>query len=57
MSKVLGGKDDEYRQRIHCRWLIGSLAGGYSINDGITVMSFFVSLIGAVLLPGNLSLF
>ncbi len=31
-------------------WLIGPLLGAGSINDGITIMSFIVSLIGAVLL-------
>jgi uncharacterized membrane protein YeaQ/YmgE (transglycosylase-associated protein family) len=31
-------------------WLIGPLLGAGSINDGITVMSFIVSLLGAVLL-------
>jgi len=31
-------------------WLIGPLLGAGSINDGITVMSFIVSLIGAVIL-------
>lgn len=31
-------------------WLIGPLLGAGSINDGITVMSFVVSLIGAVIL-------
>ncbi len=38
-------------------WLIGPMLGAGSINDGITVMSFIVSLIGAVLLLGILSLF
>lgn len=38
-------------------WLIGPLLGAGSINDGISVMSFVVSLIGAVLLLGILSLF
>lgn len=31
-------------------WLIGPLLGAGSINEGITVMSFIVSLIGAVIL-------
>lgn len=31
-------------------WLIGPLLGAGSINEGLTVMSFIVSLIGAVLL-------
>ncbi|MBZ2168111.1 GlsB/YeaQ/YmgE family stress response membrane protein [Marinobacter sp. F4216] len=38
-------------------WLIGPLLGAGSINEGITVMSFVVSLIGAVILLGILSLF
>ncbi|TCO74465.1 GlsB/YeaQ/YmgE family stress response membrane protein [Chromatocurvus halotolerans] len=38
-------------------WLIGPLIGAGSINDGITVMSFIVSLIGAVILLAILSLF
>lgn len=38
-------------------WLIGPLLGAGSINDGITVMSFVVSLIGAVLLLAILSVF
>lgn len=38
-------------------WLIGPLLGAGSINDGLSVMSFVVSLIGAVLLLGILSLF
>lgn len=38
-------------------WLIGPLLGAGSINDGITVMSFVVSLIGAVVLLAILSLF
>jgi len=38
-------------------WLIGPLLGAGSINDGITVMSFIVSLIGAVALLAILSLF
>ncbi|MFO8141286.1 MAG: GlsB/YeaQ/YmgE family stress response membrane protein, partial [Marinobacter sp.] len=31
-------------------WLIGPMIGAGSINEGITVMSFIVSLIGAVIL-------
>lgn len=31
-------------------WLIGPMLGAGSINEGITVMSFVVSLIGAVIL-------
>ncbi|PXX90789.1 GlsB/YeaQ/YmgE family stress response membrane protein [Marinobacter vulgaris] len=31
-------------------WLIGPLLGAGSINEGITIMSFVVSLIGAVIL-------
>jgi uncharacterized membrane protein YeaQ/YmgE (transglycosylase-associated protein family) len=31
-------------------WLIGPLIGAGSINAGITVMSFVVSLIGAIIL-------
>jgi uncharacterized membrane protein YeaQ/YmgE (transglycosylase-associated protein family) len=38
-------------------WLIGPLLGAGSINDGITVMSFIVSLIGAVILLAILSFF
>lgn len=38
-------------------WLIGPLLGAGSINEGITVMSFVVSLIGAVVLLAILSLF
>jgi len=38
-------------------WLIGPLLGAGSINDGITVMSFIVSLIGAVALLAILSFF
>lgn len=38
-------------------WLIGPLLGAGSINDGITIMSFIVSLLGAVLLLAILSLF
>lgn len=38
-------------------WLIGPLLGAGSINEGITVMSFIVSLIGAVILLAIVSLF
>ena len=38
-------------------WLIGPMVGAGSINDGITIMSVIVSLIGAVILLAILSLF
>ncbi len=38
-------------------WLIGPLLGAGSINDGITVRSFVVSLIGAVILLAIVNLF
>ena len=38
-------------------WLIGPLLGAGSINDGITVMSFIVSLIGAIILLAIVNLF
>ncbi len=38
-------------------WLIGPLIGAGSINDGITIMSFIVSLIGAVILLAIIGLF
>lgn len=38
-------------------WLIGPLLGAGSINEGLTIMSFVVSLLGAVILLGILSLF
>lgn len=38
-------------------FLIGPLIGAGSINDGITIMSFVVSLIGAVILLAIVSLF
>lgn len=38
-------------------WLIGPLLGAGSINEGISVMSFVVSLLGAIILLGILSLF
>lgn len=36
-------------------WLIGPLLGAGSVTDGITINSFIVSLIGAVLLLGILN--
>lgn len=38
-------------------WLIGPMIGAGSINDGISIMSFIVSLIGAIILLAILSLF
>lgn len=38
-------------------FLIGPLVGAPSINDGITVMSFIVSLIGAIILLAIVNLF
>ena len=38
-------------------WLIGPLLGTGSINDGISVMSILVSLIGAVVLLAIVNLF
>lgn len=38
-------------------WLIGPMLGTGSINEGITVMSFIVSLLGAVLLLAILIFF
>ena len=38
-------------------WLIGPLVGAGSINDGFTVMSFVVSLIGAIILLAIVNLF
>lgn len=38
-------------------WLIGPLLGAGSINDGISIMSFIVSLIGAIILLAILRLF
>ncbi len=37
-------------------WLIGPLLGAGSINEGISVMSFIVSLIGAIILLAILGL-
>ena len=38
-------------------WLIGPLLGAGSINDGISIMSFIVSLIGAIILLAIVNLF
>ncbi|NZA27437.1 GlsB/YeaQ/YmgE family stress response membrane protein [Luteimonas sp. SJ-92] len=38
-------------------WLIGPLLGAGSINDGISIMSVVVSLIGAVILLAIVNLF
>lgn len=38
-------------------WLIGPMIGAGSINDGVSIMSFIVSLIGAIILLAILSLF
>lgn len=38
-------------------WLIGPLLGAGSINDGISVMSIIVSLIGAVILLAIVNFF
>lgn len=38
-------------------WLIGPMVGAGSINEGFTIMSFVVSLVGAVILLAVLSLF
>jgi len=38
-------------------WLIGPLLGAGSINDGFTIMSFIVSLIGAIILLAIINLF
>jgi uncharacterized membrane protein YeaQ/YmgE (transglycosylase-associated protein family) len=38
-------------------WLIGPLLGAGSINDGFSIMSFIVSLIGAIILLAVVSLF
>lgn len=38
-------------------WLIGPLLGAGSINDGFSIMSFVVSLIGAVILLAIVNLF
>lgn len=38
-------------------WLIGPLLGAGSINDGFSIMSFIVSLLGAVILLAIVNLF
>jgi len=38
-------------------WLIGPLLGAGSINDGISVRSFIVSLLGAIILLAIVNLF
>ena len=38
-------------------WLIGPLLGAGSINDGFSIMSFVVSLIGAIILLAIVNLF
>jgi uncharacterized membrane protein YeaQ/YmgE (transglycosylase-associated protein family) len=38
-------------------WLIGPILGAGSINQSITLMSFIVSLIGAIILLAIISLF
>ncbi|MEP6634624.1 MAG: GlsB/YeaQ/YmgE family stress response membrane protein [Luteimonas sp.] len=38
-------------------WLIGPMLGAGSINDGFSVMSFVVSLLGAVILLAIVNLF
>jgi uncharacterized membrane protein YeaQ/YmgE (transglycosylase-associated protein family) len=38
-------------------WLIGPLVGAGSINDGFTIMSFIVSLVGAIILLAIVNLF
>jgi len=38
-------------------WLIGPMLGAGSINEGFSVMSFIVSLIGAVILLAIVNLF
>ncbi|MHC9083490.1 GlsB/YeaQ/YmgE family stress response membrane protein [Luteimonas sp. RIT-PG2_3] len=38
-------------------WLIGPLVGAGSINDGFSIMSFVVSLIGAIVLLAIINLF
>ena len=37
-------------------WLIGPMLGAGSINDGFSVMSFIVSLIGAIILLAIINL-
>jgi uncharacterized membrane protein YeaQ/YmgE (transglycosylase-associated protein family) len=38
-------------------WLIGPLLGAPSINEGFSIMSFIVSLIGAIILLAIVNLF
>jgi len=38
-------------------WLVGPMLGAGSINEGITLMSFVVSLLGAIILLAILRLF
>jgi uncharacterized membrane protein YeaQ/YmgE (transglycosylase-associated protein family) len=38
-------------------WLIGPMLGAGSINDGFSIMSFVVSLIGAIILLAIVNLF
>ncbi|MFP5373582.1 MAG: GlsB/YeaQ/YmgE family stress response membrane protein [Gammaproteobacteria bacterium] len=38
-------------------WLIGPLLGAGSINDGFSIMSFIVSLLGAIILLAIVNLF
>ena len=38
-------------------WLIGPMLGAGSINEGVTIMSFVVSLVGAIILLAIFSLF
>jgi uncharacterized membrane protein YeaQ/YmgE (transglycosylase-associated protein family) len=38
-------------------WLIGPWVGAGSINDGFSIMSFIVSLIGAIILLAIINLF
>ncbi|HJR72752.1 MAG TPA: GlsB/YeaQ/YmgE family stress response membrane protein [Luteimonas sp.] len=38
-------------------WLIGPLVGAGSINDGFSIMSFIVSLVGAIILLAIVNLF
>jgi uncharacterized membrane protein YeaQ/YmgE (transglycosylase-associated protein family) len=38
-------------------WLIGPLVGAGSINDGFSIMSFVVSLVGAIILLAIVNLF
>ena len=38
-------------------WLIGPMVGAGSINDGFSIMSFIVSLVGAIILLAIVNLF